>query len=86
VAADLIDHLHDEHAVSMIRSLRGGAGRMLIALLDAAPGEAIAIEGSTTQECLERLHQRVESTRYRPEMPTMPDLRRLPGPLPGDEQ
>lgn len=79
MAQDLIDHLHDEHGVSMVRSLRGGAGRMLIALLDAAPGDPIPIEASTTQECLEQLHRRLEATvRYRPEMPTMPDLRRLP--------
>ena len=70
---DLIDHLHDEHGVSMVRSLRGGEGRMLVALRDAAPSDAIMIEGRDTQECLKRLHDRLEGAQRRAVMTTLPD-------------
>jgi len=71
--ADLIDHLHDDHRVSMIRTLRGAAGRHLIALLDSAPGDPICHDAGTTRECLDWLHDRLSGRESRARMMTVPD-------------
>ena len=58
-ADGLMDHLHDDHGVSMIRSLRAAQGRVLMTILDGGPMDPITIEAETTCECLERLHARL---------------------------